>query len=91
MGFKTGVDLYGILDSAKLAEELFIREIPSIKGIGIVSGLAGVFSGFSKHVSQIAKQYDLDARDIFFELGKRKVVAGQEDIIIEVASKLKNN
>lgn len=91
MGIKTGVDLYGILDSAKLAEELFIREIPSIKGIGIVSGLAGVFSGFSKHVSQIAKQYDLDARDIFFELGKRKVVAGQEDIIIEVASKLKNN
>ncbi len=89
MGISTGIDLYSILDCAKLAEKLFVREIPSIKGIGIVSGLAGVFSGFSKHVSHIAEQYDLDARDIFFELGKRKVVAGQEDIIIEVASDLK--
>ena len=35
-----------------------------------------------------AAEYNLDPRDIFFELGRRKVVAGQEDMIIEVANEL---
>ena len=30
----------------------------------------------------------MDGRDIFFELGKRKVVGGQEDLILEVADLL---
>ena len=46
MGIDTGIDLYGILDCADLAKDLFIKEIPSIKPVGIVSGLSGVFSGF---------------------------------------------
>jgi 4-hydroxy 2-oxovalerate aldolase len=89
MGIETGIDLYGILDCANLASNTFVKEKPTIKTTGIVSGLAGVFSGFSKHVDRIAKQYDIDPRDIFFELGRRKVVAGQEDLIIEVATNLK--
>ena len=91
MSISTGIDLYGILDCAHLARKLFIEEIPSIKPSGIVSGLAGVFSGFVKHVERISKQYDVDPRDVFFELGKRKVIAGQEDLIIEVASEIKIN
>ena len=59
--------------------------IPAIQPVSIVSGLAGVFSGFIKHVNRVAAEYNLDPRDIFYELGKRKVVAGQEDMIIEVA------
>jgi 4-hydroxy 2-oxovalerate aldolase len=90
MGISTGIDLYGILDCADIAKELFIKEIPSIKPTGIVSGLSGVFSGFVKHVERISEQYDVDPRDIFFELGRRKVVAGQEDLIIEVAIDIKN-
>jgi len=89
MGIKTGIDLYGILDCAELAKELFVKELPTIKSTGIVSGLAGVFSGFIKHVDRISSQYDVDPRDVFFELGKRKVVAGQEDLIIEVAADIK--
>jgi 4-hydroxy 2-oxovalerate aldolase len=53
--------------------------------------MAGVFSGFSKPVERIAKQYGVDSRDIFFRLGKRKVVAGQEDVIVEVAQELAAN
>jgi 4-hydroxy 2-oxovalerate aldolase len=49
-----------------------------------------VFSGFSKHVMRVSKEYNVDPRDVFFELGKRKVVAGQEDMIVEVALQLSN-
>jgi 4-hydroxy 2-oxovalerate aldolase len=88
LGYSTGIDLYKMLDASEIAENELLKEIPRIKTISIVSGLAGVFSGFAKHVERIAKEYDVDPRDVFFELGRRKVVAGQEDMIIEVAVKL---
>jgi 4-hydroxy 2-oxovalerate aldolase len=90
-GFLTGIDLYKMLDAAEIAEKELMKEIPSIKSISLVSGLAGVFSGFAKHVERISKEYGVDSRDVFFELGRRKVVGGQEDIIIEVAANLAKN
>lgn len=86
--YETGIDLYKMLDASDLAERELMKEIPSIKSISIVSGLVGVFSGFAKPVQRIAEEFKLDPRDIFFELGKRKIIAGQEDLIIEVASDL---
>lgn len=93
LGYKTGVDLNKLLDAADIAENEFIK-IPSINSTSIVSGLYGVFSGFSIPVERIARQYHVDPKDIFSELGRRKVVAGQEDMILEVAiglSQLKKN
>ncbi len=89
MEYETGISLYKILDAAEIAQENIIEELPTIKNLSIISGLSGVFSGFSKPVSRVAKEYELDARDIFVELGRRKVVAGQEDLIVEVALDLK--
>ena len=51
----------------------------------VVSGMSGVVSVFSKPVSSAAREYNVDAKAIFFELGRRGAVAGQEDLIIEVA------
>ena len=65
-----------------------MKEIPSITSVSVVSGMAGVFSGFMKHVTRIAREFNVDPRDVFFELGRRKIVAGQEDIILEVAKEL---
>jgi 4-hydroxy 2-oxovalerate aldolase len=87
MGYKTGIDFYKLLDASDLAEKIF-GQPPTIKSISIVSGLAGVFSGFAKHVERIAIEYSVDPRDIFLKLGERMVIAGQEDVIIEVASEL---
>ncbi len=84
MGYYTGIDLYKILDAVDIAEKEIMQMVPTIKSESIVSGLAGVFSGFAKHVTRISKEYGVDQRDVYFELGKRKVVAGQEDLIIEV-------
>jgi 4-hydroxy 2-oxovalerate aldolase len=88
MGYQTGVNLYRMLDAADLAERELMKIVPTIKSTSIVSGLNGVFSGFAKPVERISKQFSVDPRDVWSELGRRKVVAGQEDLIIEVASEL---
>lgn len=88
LGYSTGIDIYKILDAADLAEKTLMKEIPVIRSVSVVSGMAGVFSGFMKPVTRIAKEFNIDPRDIFFELGRRKVVAGQEDLILEVAKEL---
>ncbi|MFV0481249.1 MAG: 4-hydroxy-2-oxovalerate aldolase [Campylobacteraceae bacterium] len=90
MGYQTDINLYKLLDVADVVEKSFIKEPITISSLSIISALSGVFSGFSKHVKRIAKEYDVDPRDIFMELGKAKVIAGQEDKIIEIASKLKH-
>jgi 4-hydroxy 2-oxovalerate aldolase len=89
--YATSIDLYKALDAAELAAKLFAGSLPDSNGITIVSGLAGVFSGFVKPVQRAAKQFEVDPRDVFFELGRRKVVGGQEDLILEVAAKLARN
>jgi 4-hydroxy 2-oxovalerate aldolase len=88
LGVQTGVDLYKVLDCGDIAEREVVEVVPTIKSMSVVSGLAGVFSGFAGHVQRIAKEYGVDPRDVFFELGRRRVVAGQEDQVIEVAIQL---
>lgn len=88
MGYSTGIDLYKLLDASDMAEKELMKEMPRIRSLSVISGMAGVFSAFSKPVERISKEYDVDPRDVFFELGRRQVVGGQEDIIIEVAAEL---
>jgi len=90
-GFSTGIDLYKMLDAADLVRTKLIESAPTISSASLVSGLTGIFSGFSKHVERVAREYNVDFRDIFFELGRRKAVAGQEDMIVEIADKLSKN
>jgi 4-hydroxy 2-oxovalerate aldolase len=90
LGYQTGIDLYGVLDLATFAEQHLMETVPTISSTSVVSGLAGVFSGFLKPANRIAAEYGVDPRDVFFELGRRGVVAGQEDLIIEVSQDLAN-
>ena len=87
-GLGTSVNLNHAIGAADLAGELFAEYLPVSTSITLASGLAGVFSGFAKPVQRVAAEYGVDALDILAELGRRKVVAGQEDLIIEVASQL---
>ncbi|WP_416652725.1 4-hydroxy-2-oxovalerate aldolase [Candidatus Pseudothioglobus sp. Uisw_086] len=91
MGYKTGIDLYKMLDASDVAERELVEHLPYISSTSIISGLSGVFSGYLAPVKRIAKEYKIDSRDLFFELGRQKVVAGQEDMIIEVAKQLSSN
>ncbi len=84
-----GIDWYRMLDASDEVVSKFGNPDKGIDGISIVSGVAGVFSAFKTQVMKAAEEFDIDGRDIFIELGERKVMAGQEDIIIDVAEELK--
>jgi len=88
MGYETGIDLYKILDAAVVAEQEFNPVPPCISPASVISGISGVVSVFSKQVAAAAKTYNVDPRDIFMGLGQRRAVAGQENLIIEVAIEL---
>ncbi|OLL70158.1 4-hydroxy-2-oxovalerate aldolase [Pseudonocardia sp. Ae263_Ps1] len=84
IGYRTGIDFYKLLDAADLAERNLMTSPPAVDSIAIVSGLAGVFSGFKTRVIDISTRESVDPRDVFFALGRRQAVAGQEDLIVDV-------
>jgi 4-hydroxy 2-oxovalerate aldolase len=87
-GVSSGLRLLEALDAADLADETFIKQVPTNDSVTIASGIAGVFSGFASHSRRAGERFGVDPREILFELGRRGVVAGQEDTIVEVALSL---
>lgn len=85
---KTGIDFYRMLDASDHVMPRLMEKEMGQDPLSIVSGQSGVFSAFKIPVQKAAKEFHVDARDIFKELGRRKAVAGQEDMIVEVAKEL---
>ncbi|HYE60258.1 MAG TPA: 4-hydroxy-2-oxovalerate aldolase [Candidatus Kapabacteria bacterium] len=88
MGYTIPVDLYALMDASDQVVSTMMKKPQEIDSVSIASGLAGVFSGFALPVKRAAEQFGVDPRDIFMELGKRRVVGGQEDMVFEVAMEL---
>ncbi len=85
LGIPTNTNLYRLLDVGdSIVTEMAGKPI-GVDSLCVVSGMAGVFSAFASHVKKAAIRFNVDPRDIFMELGKRKVVGGQEDVIVDVA------
>ena len=87
-GIPCDADLYRMMDVSKEYVAAWWKCDKGLDDINIVNGLAGVFSGFKRHVINAAERFGVDARDILMELGRRKAVAGQEDMIVSVAQEL---
>jgi 4-hydroxy 2-oxovalerate aldolase len=87
-GIGTGADFYGLMDLAKDAVDPIMQRPQSIDNGSLMLGYAGVYSSFLLHVYAAADKYGLEPRDILVELGRRKMVGGQEDMIIDVAFQL---
>lgn len=87
---ETGVDLYKMMDVSDGVVAKMMHKPQEIDSVALISGIAGVFSGFAPHVRKAAERFGVDPRDIFIALGKKKMVAGQEDYIIDVALDLAN-
>lgn len=87
-GYVTGADLFALSD---VAEEVVAPLMPGeqvIDRVALTLGYAGVYSSFLLHARRAAQKYGVEPRDILMELGRRRTVGGQEDMIIDVAAEL---
>ena len=88
MGIDTGCDLFQLMDMAE--ERIFplMDHIVRVDRSSLTLGFAGVYSTFLLHANRAAERFGIPARDILVELGRKKMIGGQEDMILDTAMTL---
>ena len=87
-GWNIGADIYKVMDVAEEIVEPIMHRPQIIRTDSLMLGYAGVYSSFLLHARKAAEKFGIPTRDILIELGKRQMVGGQEDMIVDVAYEL---
>lgn len=85
LGIQTGVDLFKLMDLAEDVIVPMMEHMVRIDRESLTLGFAGVYSTFLLHAKRAAARLGIPARDILVELGRRKMIGGQEDMIEDTA------
>ena len=85
MGIETGVDVFKIQDVAEDLVVPIMDHVIRIDRDSLTLGYAGVYSSFLLFAKRAGEKYGIPARDILVELGSKKMVGGQEDMIEDTA------
>lgn len=88
LGIDLGVSVPKIADVAEDVVGRLIAVRPQIDRASLILGWAGVYSSFLLHAERASARYGVPVADILVELGRLKAVGGQEDMIMEVATRL---
>ena len=85
MGIETGTDLFKLMDVAEDIIVPMMEHIVRVDRESLTLGYAGVYSTFLLHAKRASLQFGVPARDILVELGRKKMIGGQEDMIFDTA------
>ena len=89
LGVHTGIDVAALLDVAEEIAAPLQPAVPVIDRDAITLGLAGVYSSFLKHARTIGARYDVPAHELLRIAGDRRLVGGQEDLLVDIALELR--
>lgn len=85
MGIETNIDLFKLMDVAEDLVVPMMDQVVRVDRDALTLGYAGVYSTFLLFAKRAQQKYGIPARDLLMELGRRKMVGGQEDMIEDTA------
>jgi 4-hydroxy 2-oxovalerate aldolase len=87
-GHETNAELFALMDVAEDVVAPLMPRAQVIDRTALSLGYAGVYSSFLLHAERAAAKFGVEPRAVLMELGRRRIVGGQEDMIIDAAAEL---
>jgi 4-hydroxy 2-oxovalerate aldolase len=88
VGIRTGLDVLKMIDAAEDVVRPVMDSECVLDRLSLIMGFAGVYSSFLRHAYRAAERYQVSGAEILLECGRRQLVGGQEDQIIQIAAQL---